>query len=290
MWARCAVFLALFVGFVPGTRAACPDFIATGPRIVPAAFQLAQSGEGLPMGKVAQGTVRLTFIGHATFLIESPDGVKAVTDYTDYVPINFVPDIITMNHFHPTHYSDTPDPRIPHILRGWNEKGGTARISLQVRDMRVFNVQTNFGEFGYMGRNENSIFVFSVAGLCIAHLSHTHHTLSKEDLAAMGEIDVLLVPVDGMYTLSEEEVFDSIAKVKPKMVVPWHYSYWTPSFIARAETMYPVKRANSVTITFAKKTLPEKTEVVFLDEIYAIRGWPGFGAMPGLRRGAPGDD
>ena len=172
------------------------------------------------------------------------------------------------------------------MLRGWNPAGGVARVNEQVRDMRVFNVQTNFGEFGYSGRNENSIFVFSVAGLCIAHLSHTHHTLSKEDLAAMGEIDVLLVPVDGMYTLSEAEVFDSIAKVKPKLAIPWHYSYWTATFIADAEKLYPVKRANAVTMTIAKRTLPEKTEIVFLDEIVAIRGWSGFGGLPG--GGPPG--
>ncbi len=286
MWTRCAAFVAVLVGFVPGAWASCPDAIASRFPIVPAAFRLAQMSEQLPPGKVAPGDVRLTFIGHASFLIESPDGVKAVTDYTDFVPIDFVPDIITMNRFHPTHYSDNPDPRIKHVLRGWNPAGGVARVNEQVRDMRVFNVQTNFGEFGYSGRNENSIFVFSVAGLCIAHLSHTHHTLSKEDLAAMGEIDVLLVPVDGMYTLSEAEVFNSIAKVKPKLVIPWHYSYWTATFIADAEKLYPVKRANAVTMTIAKRTLPEKTEIVFLDEIVAIRGWSGFGGLPG--GGPPG--
>ncbi len=289
MWTRCAVFVAVLVGFLPGARAMCPDTIASRFPLVPAAYRVAQASEQLPPGTVPQGSVRLTFIGHASFLIESPEGVKAVTDYTDFVPIDFVPDIITMNHFHPTHYSDNPDPRIKHVLRGWNPKGGVAQINLQVRDMRVFNIQTNYGEFGDFGRNENSIFVFQIAGMCIAHLSHTHHTLSKEDLAALGDIDVLLVPVDGMYTLSEEEVFDSIKKVKPKLVIPWHYSYWTPNFIADAEKLYPVKRANSVTIMFSKRTLPEKTEVVFLDEIVAIRGWPGFGGMPGYRapQGAP---
>ena len=208
MWARLAVYVAFLVGLAPAAWATCPDTIASRFPFLPAAWRIAQASEQVPPGGVARGSVRLTFIGHASFLIESPMEVKAVTDYTDFVPIDFVPDIITMNHFHPTHYSDNPDPRIPHVLRGWNPKGGVPRINLQVRDMRVFNIQTNYGEFGDFGRNENSIFVFEAAGMCVAHLSHTHHTLSKEDLAALGDIDVLLVPVDGMYTVSEEEVFE----------------------------------------------------------------------------------
>src|SRR5262245_34488110 len=66
--------------------------------------------------------VRLTFMGHATFLIESPGGVKIATDYDGYAG-DTLPDVVTMNHAHTSHYTDNPDPAIKHVLRGWNDDG-----------------------------------------------------------------------------------------------------------------------------------------------------------------------
>src|SRR5262245_7360046 len=63
---------------------------------------------------------RLTFVGHATWLIESASGISIATDYNDYVRPSVVPDIATMNRAHASHYSMVPDPHIKHVLRGWN--------------------------------------------------------------------------------------------------------------------------------------------------------------------------
>src|SRR5262249_39607327 len=71
--------------------------------------------------------VRLTFVGHSTWLIESANGVKIATDYNDYVRPQVVPDIATMNRAHSTHYSNFPDPSIKHVLRGWDPDGGIAK-------------------------------------------------------------------------------------------------------------------------------------------------------------------
>ena len=71
------------------------------PRVIPASLRLAA---------LAADQVRLTFIGHSTFLIESPKLVRIATDYNDYVRPPMVPDIVTMNHAHTTHYTDRPEP------------------------------------------------------------------------------------------------------------------------------------------------------------------------------------
>ena len=63
--------------------------------------------------------MRLTYVGHSTFLIESPQLVRIATDYNDYVKPPMIPDIVTMNHAHSTHYTDSPEPDIKHVLRGW---------------------------------------------------------------------------------------------------------------------------------------------------------------------------
>ena len=149
------------------TQEACPGFVATRtPRVIPAAL--------------ARGEVSLTFVGHATFLIESPGGVRVATDYNDYVRPTVVPDVATMNRAHSTHYSTRPDPNIKHVLPGWNAAGGPARHDLTVGDARVRNVSTNIRDLWGGGGTQydmNSIFVVETAELCIAHLGHLHHTL-----------------------------------------------------------------------------------------------------------------
>ncbi len=79
----------------------------------------------LRVAQLKASEVRLSYIGHSTFLIESAAGVKIATDYNDYVRPREVPDIITMNRAHDTHHTSFPDPRIEHVLRGWNPEGGS---------------------------------------------------------------------------------------------------------------------------------------------------------------------
>ena len=120
----------------PEMRENCPGLVAADrPPAMPAAFKLAA---------LDAGQVRLTFIGHSTFLIESPQLVRIVTDYNDYVRPHIVPDIVTMNHAHDTHYSDHPDPAIKHVLRGWGPSPEEPAIwDLKYGDVRVRNVPTN---------------------------------------------------------------------------------------------------------------------------------------------------
>jgi L-ascorbate metabolism protein UlaG (beta-lactamase superfamily) len=90
-------------------------------------------------------------------------------------------------------------------------------------DMLVRNVPTNIRDGYSTTYNGNSIFVFETAGLCIAHLGHLHHELTAEHLRQLGQIDVLLVPVDGSYTLDQSGMMDVIAKIGPRIVVPMHF-------------------------------------------------------------------
>ena len=73
-----------------------------------------------------QDEVGLTFVGHATFLIETPQGVRIATDYSDGTRPPVPPDVATMNKAHSTHFSYRPDPGIKHVLKGWDPAGGSA--------------------------------------------------------------------------------------------------------------------------------------------------------------------
>src|SRR5437016_691133 len=189
---RLALIWAIVIAAMMGSaaEAVCTGVVAdrTGP------VRLAASGP--------EGAVSVTFLGHASFLIESPAGVRIVTDYNDAIRAPVTPDIVTMNNAHPTHYSEAVEPGVKYVLRGWDPAGGVASHNLDYRDVRIRNVPTNVREFGGTRYNGNSIFMFEVADLCLAHLGHLHHTLTGAHLAELGAIDVVMVPVDGTFTLN----------------------------------------------------------------------------------------
>ena len=211
--------------------------------------------------------VQITFIGHSTFLIESPKGVRIATDYNDYVRPRAIPDIATMNHAHDTHYTNNPDPRIPHVLKGWGSEGDQARHNVQFQDVHVRNVPTNIRSFS--GNTEfygNSIFVFEISGLCVAHLGHLHHTLSKEHLRALGKIDVVMVPVDGSWTMDVNGMIEVLEALKAPMMIPMHYFSQSAlnRFLTQLGDRFTIKRQDNPAIIISRATLPERPTLVVL--------------------------
>ena len=67
--------------------------------------------------------VAITYAGHSTYYIDSPGGVRIATDYSGVYRVGRLPDVVTMNRAHSTHYTLFPDSRIPHVLHGWNDDG-----------------------------------------------------------------------------------------------------------------------------------------------------------------------
>ena len=87
----------------------------------------------------------ITFVGHASFQIDTPQGVRAITDYNGINGFGRQPDIVTMNNAHSTHFTDDPEDGITYMLRGWPSKPGEteAKHDVTFKDMRVWNVPTN---------------------------------------------------------------------------------------------------------------------------------------------------
>jgi L-ascorbate metabolism protein UlaG (beta-lactamase superfamily) len=210
------------------------------------------------------GTVRLTFLGHSSFLIESAGGATAVTDFNGMIIPPQTPDIVTMNNAHSTHYTDVVDPAIKHVLRGWDPDGGVALHDLQLLDLHVRNVPTNVREFGGVRSNGNSIFIFEVADMCIAHLGHLHHILSEVHLGELGMIDVLLVPVDGSFTMAQELMVEVIRQIQPAVVIPMHYfgSSTLRRFVSLIGDRYEVEIAEVPTVVLSRPTLPYRKILV----------------------------
>src|SRR5215468_6896256 len=110
------VFSGIFAGATSLLAASSTAFalcapVAEGPaRIWPAVE--------LPAQLPPKGSVEITYVGHSTFLIRTPGGISAATDYNDYYRPPVVPTIATMNRAQSNHFSYAPDPGIKHVLRG----------------------------------------------------------------------------------------------------------------------------------------------------------------------------
>jgi L-ascorbate metabolism protein UlaG (beta-lactamase superfamily) len=244
----------------PEMMESCPGLVAArAPRAIPAAFKRAA---------LNADQVRLTYVGHSTFLLESPRLVRIATDYNDYVKPAILPDAVTMNHAHSTHYTDHPEPGIKHVLRGWAaEFGAPARYDVTIGDVRVRNVPTNIRSWGGgTERHGNSIFIFEMAQMCIAHLGHLHHTLTQAQLNEIGRIDIVMVPVDGTYTLDLEGMVEVLQALKPQLMIPMHYfsPYTLNRFLERVREHFEVETQDIPSIVVSKTTLPAKPKVLVL--------------------------
>ena len=235
--------------------AQCFPIAERPPDVHPAAY---------PAPAVPAASVRLTFLGHSSFLIETAAGASAITDYNGWLGGGEPPAIVTMNNAHETHYTDHPDPRIEHVLRGWDPGGGVARHDLTYLDLHVRNVPTNVREAGGTRFNGNSIFVFETADLCIAHLGHLHHLLSDVQLGELGQIDVLLVPVDGSYTMAQALMVQVIEQIRPAVVIPMHYfsPFTLARFLELVRDRYDIVVSTTPSATLARATLPYRQVLV----------------------------
>jgi L-ascorbate metabolism protein UlaG (beta-lactamase superfamily) len=248
---------------------------AQGPADRPASqcIALADAGQSpirlasLDRTALAEAEVNISFVGHATFRIQSAGGVVIATDYTGYAGSGRTPDVVTMNHAHSTHYTNFPDPQIRHVLRGWPTEGAPARHGLKAGDVFIRNVTTDIrGWDGLREKDGNSIFIFEVAGMCIGHLGHLHHTLGPEYLGLIGQLDVVMVPVDGAYTMDQDAMLEVLKLLKARLILPMHYfgQATLSRFVAKLDESFDVATSKEPSVTVSVATLPQKPQVLVL--------------------------
>jgi len=242
----------------------CIALASAAPTLVPVALE-----EGLE-----PDSVLIRYVDHASFAIVTPEGTVAVTDYTGYLGTeDVVPEVVTMNNAHSTHWTANPDPRIPHVLKGWGENGAAlAEHRLDLGSMLVRNVTTDTrGPFGEGARaNGNSIFIFEAAGLCIGHLGHLHQIPSDAQYAAIGRLDVVMVPVDGGYTMRLSDMAGVVKRLRSSVVIPMHWFSETSlqGFLAEMSAEFTVVETGGAQIALSLDDLPSEPTVMLLEPAY----------------------
>ena len=218
--------------------------------------------------QAGSGEVEFMFAGHSTYVITTPSGTTIATDFNGWSGRVAIPDIVTMNKAHSSHFTMSPDERIEHVLRGWNFDGTPAEHNVVAGDVYVRNVTTDIRNFGAMEPDGNSIFIFEVADLCIGHLGHLHHPLEDRHYAQIGRLDIVMVPVDGGLTLSHDAMTGIAQRLQSSILLPMHRrGAPISSFIEMMGDRFLVDYVNNDSFTISARTLPRQPTIVILNGI-----------------------
>jgi len=218
---------------------------------------------------VAQYEVRISYIDHSMFLIQTQGGLSAVTDYNGNLgATDHVPDVVTMNHAHSTHWTALPDPRIPNVLKGWGDGRVAQDHHVDLGEMLVRNVATDIRNRWDSGAEKygNSIFVFEVEGLCIGHLGHLHHEPDDMQYAALGRLDVVMAAVDGGMTVDLPTMIRTLKRMKSSVVIPMHWFGLSnlDTFLAGMSDDFAVEDTGQNSLVVGLRSLPDRPTIVVL--------------------------
>ena len=182
----------------------------------------------------APNGLEITWHGQSCFMMRTPAGTTVLMDPVayeiGYAPPTVKADLVTISHEHPDHNNLKMVEVVgtqaggANVVRGLNAKGDWEKVDQSVGDVHVTTV-ASFHD-GQQGKKfgKNAIFVFEVAGRRVVHLGDLGTTLDAKQIAALGTVDVLMVPIGGHYTIDATAANDVIAAVKPRYVIfPMHY-------------------------------------------------------------------
>lgn len=163
--------------------------------------------------------MKIKWYGHSCFLMTAGNGARFLTDPCDpgvgYTLKHIETDVVTVSHGHHDHnYLDAVMGN-PEVLA---EEG-----AWEILGCRIHAVPTFHDEVGGKKRGSNLVFVFEIDGLTVAHLGDLGHLPSAETIEAIGHVDVLLVPIGGVYTIDADEARKVANLLTPKVLIPMHY-------------------------------------------------------------------
>jgi L-ascorbate metabolism protein UlaG (beta-lactamase superfamily) len=221
---------------------------------------------------------KLTWFGQSCFLLESATGTRVVMDpipaglgYT--LPTDLHADAVTVSHEHGDHNNVALVPGKPRILRGLTaDKKGWVKVDEKVKDVSIRSVGVYHDEDKGAKRGLNTVFLFEVGGVRIAHLGDLGHLLTDQQLSAIGSVDVAMIPVGGFFTIDASQATRVIDQLRPRLIIiPIHYKtdVLTIKELATVDAFLAGKpnvrreKGNSISITGVKSR--PSTEVVVLN-------------------------
>jgi L-ascorbate metabolism protein UlaG (beta-lactamase superfamily) len=170
--------------------------------------------------------------GQSFFEIESSAGTRLVLDphtIEAFGRKSVVADLVLLSHLHNDHtqvevVQNRSRTKILIGLQGTGRKHDWNPIDEQFRDVRIRAVGVYHDTRGGMERGKNTIFILEIDGLRLVHLGDLGHLLTEAQIKRIGPVDVLMIPVGGVYTLNGDDAKKVVEQLKPRQyIIPMHY-------------------------------------------------------------------
>ena len=165
--------------------------------------------------------MKFKWLGHACFVITSDNGIKIITDPylvdrgIHYSVIDEKADIVLVSHDHWDHNNVSAVKGNPVVIK---DSGIHFAQDIEFKGVATYHDKSSGKE-----RGPNNIFCFCMDKINICHLGDLGHLLSQQQIADIGKVDILLVPVGGNFTIGANEANEICDKLKPKVVIAMHF-------------------------------------------------------------------
>jgi L-ascorbate metabolism protein UlaG (beta-lactamase superfamily) len=186
-------------------------------------------------GQAPAAKVAIRWHGQSFFEIQSGKGTLLAVDPHNieaYGRREVKPDAVLMSHPHIDHTAAEPIVGFASVKKLHGIKGNALKLRDQefnefeetVKDIKIQCVGAYHDKVQGMTRGKTGIFILEVDGLRIVHLGDLGHTLTEGQLKKIGKVDVLMIPVGGIYTLNGAEAKEVVEQLKPRRyIIPMHY-------------------------------------------------------------------
>ena len=210
--------------------------------------------------------MKIRWLGHSCFLITAADGTRIITDpygvYPDlhYTQIEETAEIVVVSHKHGDHCGGKVKGNPKQVAGGGKKKVG----NIEFKGVDTYHDTSKGSQ-----RGSNTVFCFTVEGIRLCHMGDLGHILAASEVAEIGEVDVLMIPVGGFYTIDAVTASKVCEQVKPRVIIPMHYRNDGCAFsITGVEDFLKgkgnVKKLNTTDLELKAGQLPLATEIVVL--------------------------
>lgn len=163
--------------------------------------------------------MNITYLGHASFKLDFKSA-SVVTDPFDKSRVGLPfkkqkATIVTVSH---DHFDHNKTENVSDVKREVSGPGEYDIEGISIIGIPSFHDDKNGEE-----RGKNTIFIFEAEDLRIAHLGDLGHNLSEKQLSSIGDIDVLMIPVGGVYTIDDAKAAEVARAIEPDIIIPMHY-------------------------------------------------------------------
>jgi L-ascorbate metabolism protein UlaG (beta-lactamase superfamily) len=174
----------------------------------------------------------IRWFGQSFWQVTSSNGTKIVFDphaMMEYGRPTCQADLVLISHEHDDHnqpqaLTDSAKAKVIHGLTVKGKRQDWAKIDEKFQGIHIKTVPSFHDAEEGIKRGKNSIFVVEVDGLKIVHLGDLGHVLDEEQIKAIGNVDILMIPVGGIYTINGEKAKEVVKQLKPRLyILPMHY-------------------------------------------------------------------